>query len=199
MNKRILILGVVIVILLAAAFFFLMPKSSPLNNNGTQTGNNNTPEQNADLFTQAFTGGGSVKCTFSQEGSAATAYIKQGKIRIDSQGVDGAEYGNAIVDGNMVYVWQTGNNTGFKIDTTSYEGGNESGSQQFTDPERIRSEVQKSQPNCVQENVDDSVFAPPAAVKFTDYSQMMQQMQQNPSGGNMSSQQMQDLMQQYAQ
>lgn len=201
MNKRIIILGVVVVAILAAAFFFLMPKTSPLNNNGTKTGNNNTPEQNADLFTQAFTGNESVKCAFTQEGSSATAYIKQGKIRIDSMGTDGAQYGNAIINGNMVYVWQTGNNTGYKIDTSTYEGANGMSGQEFTDPEKIKQEVQQSQPSCNKENIDDSVFTPPASVTFSDYSQMMQQFQNSngtiPQGVDQS--QYKDLIEEYAQ
>lgn len=196
MNKRILILGAIIVVILAAAFFFLMPKNAPLNNNGN-TGDANTT---ADLFTQAFTGGGSVKCTFTQEGSTATAYIKQGKIRFDSMGTDGAQYGNAIINGNIVYVWQAGSNQGMMIDSSKIEGANAGVNEQFMDAENIKAEVEKNQPNCVQENVDDAVFTPPASVTFTDYSAMTQQMQQNPAaGGNMSADQYQQLLEQYGQ
>ncbi len=198
MNKKFIIGLVVVGVVLAGAFFFLIPKSSQLSDNGdSTTGKDQDAMEVADLFTKAFTGNESIKCTFSDNGSTGTAYIKQGKIRFDSAGVDGAQYGNAIVNGSVVYVWQTGNNEGIMIDTSKYQSANGGLPDQVMDAEKIKQEVEKNKPNCVKENIDDSVFTPPSTVKFTDYSSFMNQ-QTQPTGA-MTQEQLENLMQQYQQ
>lgn len=197
MNKKILLLGGIIVVILSLSFYFLLPRSSQLNNLASSQKQNDSSNSNAtDLFAQAFIGGDSVKCTFTQDGKESASYIKKGKIRFDSQGVDGAAYGNAIVNGNLVYVWQTGNNEGIMIDTSKAQGASSAVGQQYMDAEKIKTEVEKNQPTCVKENIDDSIFTPPATVTFTDYSSMMQKVQ--PSGA-MTQEQIENLMQQYQQ
>lgn len=181
MNRKFIIGLIILAALLSTAFFFLIPKSPQLSNNYNLTiEKDEDTSEVIDLFSEAFSGRESVKCTFNQSGNVSAVYVKKGKIRIDSMGMDGAQYGNAIIDGNMVYVWQMGNNEGIMIDTSNYKSANGGIPDQVMNAEKIKQEVEKSKPTCIKETIDDAVFIPPSSVIFTDYSSMMQKVQ--PSG-----------------
>jgi len=178
MNRKFLIGALIFAAVLAAAFFFFLPQSpfylnkTAVNTNQTDDSSDNSTES---LFMQAFTGGESMKCTYTDDGNTSTAYIKKGKIRVNSAGVDGKEFGNAIIDGNIVYAWQVGSSEGMKIDTTTY-GDNPVGTVEgVMDAEKIKQIVEESKPECVKEAISDDLFVPPTTVTFKDISAFMQQ------------------------
>lgn len=200
MNRNFIIGLIVLGVILAGSFFFLIPKVTPLSNNGSVT--TDSSDALVSMFMAAYEGNESIKCTFTDDKSEGTAYIKQGKIRFDSMGTDGAQYGNAIVNGKMLYIWQTGSNEGYMIDTSKYQDEDGQMAGQFIDAEKIKDEVAQNKPNCVKEQIDDAMFTPPSTVTFSDFSAMMGdtiQMQNGAMPEGMDSQQYKDLMQQYAQ
>jgi len=172
MNKNLLIIGGVILVVAVGGYFLMNRGTSPI----SQTSNPQNDEQLVSVITNAFGGSGSIKCTYSDETSQGIAYIKNGMVKVESKGTDGAQYGNAIMKNDTLWTWETGGAEGFMMTNISqYQGDVPEG--YSTDPNKIRAQIEQSRPDCNEENIADSVFEPPTNVKFEDFSSMMEDIQ----------------------
>lgn len=169
MNRNLLIAGGVILVLAVGAYFLLNKNSdSPLG------GSIQNPDQTADMVMSAFEGSGSVKCTFQDDTSAGTAYIKNGSVRVESSGTDDAQYGNVIMKNDTVWVWETGKTEGFMMENISQYQDDQAAPSGYVDPNEVREQVTQNNAECNNEMISDDMFNPPSDVTFQSFSSMMQ-------------------------
>lgn len=168
-NNSKLIIGVVVVVVLAllgfGAFKFLGSKGS-----STGTG------QSGNVFTSikdALSKSVSLQCDYTDEtGIKTTAYIKAGAIRSDTTGKTPEESGSAIIKDKKMYFWnsQGGFMMEFKDDKTTPSTAPSNIGEK---PEDVMNSLEKYKESCKPAVVSDSLFTPPADVKFQDFSQLM--------------------------
>lgn len=126
--------------------------------------------------------GESMKCTYvSDDGgvrTVGTTYVANGKVRSDStmttSATGEAVTSSAIIDGTYMYAWGDEMPEGVKMsmsvmnDMQAQQGG------------MMKSHAKDYDTaydyECESWNADQSFFAPPAGIAFTDYSEMMQSM-----------------------
>lgn len=174
-----LIIGIVVVVLLAllgfGAFKFLKKGASTMVPGGSQSGN---------VFTSikdALSKSVSLQCDYSDaNGIKTTAYIKAGAIRSDTTGKTPEESGSAIIKDKKMYFWNS--QGGFTMDfkdtetTAPSTAPSKSGGEK---PQDIMNSLEQYKDSCKPAVVSDSLFTPPANVKFQDFSQMFK----TPTGG----------------
>lgn len=169
MNRNLLIVGAVILVAAVGGYLLLNRSTSSPTNGGSQN-----PDETANMVMSAFEGSGSVKCTFQDETSTGTAYIKNGMVRVESSGTDSAQYGNVIMKNDTVWVWETGNTEGFVMENISQYQDTEAAPSGYVDPEEVREEITQNEANCNEENISDDMFNPPTNVTFESFSSMME-------------------------
>lgn len=151
----------------------------------------------------------SLQCQFtSDEGVATTAYIKAGAVRVDTK-TGKPDASSMIMKDKKIYFWQDAQKTGTMMTVPSItvtplptSSVKPTGSASAEDEgANALSMLEKFKDSCKVASVADSLFVPPADVKFTDMSQMMRTMQPSgvPSGvpTGMTQQDVQKMMQQY--
>lgn len=134
----------------------------------------------ADVVSNALTDSGSVKCEYTdEEGRQITAYVKGERIRTDiTGGTEGAM--SMIYKDNTSWTWDTATKQGMLFtapEVTPGEGEKvtvEEGPA-TQDSNEVKAELEKYKESCTNQTIADTMFEPPADVKFQDYSQMMQQ------------------------
>lgn len=111
----------------------------------------------------------SLKCEYpdpTNKGLVITSYIKNGAVRVGNFTMTDKNKGNAIIKNNQMWVWNEGEKTGMlislKTDKTQ-EQAEKDQQQQTLD------EIEKNKQYCKVDVVADSLFNPPADVKFTDF------------------------------
>lgn len=178
MNIKVIVAAIIVIVALAAGAFFFMGRN---NSNTSQTANNPTSTQPTNVessdipeFVKAIQGSGSVKCTYNYEGAATTTYIKNGKVRYETN-ANGAISNGIVVDKTM-YSWVNGQKTGFMMDLSSFAGNitPSPGQPSVKDVTSIRADLEAYKPNCMGETISDSMFEKPSGITFSDYSKMMQ-------------------------
>jgi len=145
----------------------------------------------------AFTGsvddlikaGKSVRCVLLAKGnediSSGTIYVSGNKARSDfeQKGADNKNYpGHFISDGTWMYAWSEANKgqaVKFKIEEIQKE---EFKSQ--ADKQGVENYENKMDYKCYAWKADQSYFTPPADIEFMDFTQMMNQLQQQIEGLN---------------
>lgn len=168
-NSSKLIIGIVVVVLLALlgfmGFKFLGSKSS---STGGTAGGGNVFTSIKDALSKSV----SLQCDYTDAtGIKTTAYIKGGAIRSDTVGKTAEESGSAIIKDKKMYFWNS--QGGFVLDvpdeakTPSVTPGKGTES-----PENIMNSLEQYKESCKPAVVSDSLFTPPADVKFQDVSQM---------------------------
>lgn len=173
MNKKYLIIGILVLILLLGGYF-LFGKPGNKSGSSSQSQTSGAPKSLKDLLTAGI----AQKCTFSMDqdsaGQSGTTYIASGKLRGDfsSQSEGKTIVTHMIVTGNTSYVWQEGEKEGFKssFDTTGSVSATGSGSDSTTAALDFN---KQGDYKCSAWVVDESMFTPPADVKFADFSQLM--------------------------
>jgi hypothetical protein len=189
MQKKIII-AIVILALLAGGVYFLLQNKSGAPQTNVVTSIKDALSQSA-----------SMECTYTdQEGRESKSYIKNGAMRTDYKGKTTEESGSVIVTAKKMYMW-TEKKEGFMIDipeVTPTEG-DASIPQGVAQRDEAMADLEKYKESCKTAVVSDSLFTPPSDVQFQDYSQMMQQVQQLPTGGaGMSEEQVKQYMEQYS-
>jgi len=183
---RIIIAVVVILILIAGAFIVLGKKSSnPLQSVQNKVAQMTTQKMSlSDFFSLA----GSKKCTFSDKtnNSTGTVYIGSGEMRGDFQSTDSGKTTatHMINDGKYVYIWTDGQSQGYKMSTDVVKkeaaqvtlSPDNSGSSETPSSGPVNMN-QQADYSCGGWSVDTSIFTLPQGITFTDYSSMMQGMQ----------------------
>lgn len=172
MNKKILIVGGIIVAI-AAALAFILTRNNP-QEEATQTSSPQVPEEAANLVLSAFQGKAAVKCTYNNNDSIGTAYIKNGMVRIEGTTTSDDRSGNLILKNDTMWTWETGDDSGFMLTNISQLQKDSANIPEgySTDSSDIRKTIEDSNPTCDSANIPDSTFEPPTDVKFQDYSSM---------------------------
>lgn len=190
MNKKIAIgVGVIIVIALLAGFFMRNKNTAEVKDNMGKT----LPEQEAaqpqgmqNTLKGLLGLGQSQTCTYNVgEGlGTSTVYVAGGKMRTDTLVKTGTSdfVSHTIMDGQSVYSWMDGQKTGYKMDFASMQGNTMKGDVNNSGQANIDPNKQFDF-KCSRWSVDNSKFALPTGVEFTDMTKMMQDMQQmQPTG-----------------
>lgn len=164
MNKTGIGVIIAVILIAAAAWYFFAGGSDMMMSS-------NEPQQQMSMK-ELIALGKSQKCDFSepQSNTAGTIYIADGKVRGDftSQNQGTNVSGHMIVDGTTVYTWMDGMNQGFKA------AFNPTGEQGQGDTQQGLSPDKKTDYKCEKWSEDESLFAMPAGVTFSDMSAMMQ-------------------------
>ena len=199
MSKNLIISAVVVVILLGAGYMILgNKKSAP---GASQTAAPTTTESSViSSIKDALAGGQSLQCNYADEdGRTTAAYIKNGMVRADMTASKPEESGSVIVKDKKVYFWNA--QGGFMMEMTDemMEQG-EKTAKESTQGQDTIANLEKYKESCKTATVDDSLFTPPANVKFQDMSSMIKNAMPSgtkamPSGYDQK--QVEELMKQY--
>lgn len=147
------------------------PSSVPATATPTET------TQSGGLFTSikdALSKSLSLECSFVDErGMQTKVDIKNGAVRAEVTGKTQTESGSVIVKDKKMYFWNK--QTGFMmelpdVDPKELAKGTDQGSLQA---KSMMEAIEKYKDSCKPAVVADSVFTPPAEVKFQDLSKMM--------------------------
>ena len=179
-------LGLIIIFLIITSLGFLyfrqgqLPKTNPKTNQ-TQPSSRQT-NQNKKSFIEsikdAVTKNVSFKCQYQPEGGSQiiTMYFKGGKIRSEYSLGSGTE-NIALVDNNRVWNWQPKEKKGVVFSIDLFKGKTTPDNQSY-DKEAIIKQAEKYRQNCQVENLPNSLFVPPADIKFQDMNEIMKGMMQ---------------------
>ena len=174
MNKNLLIIGAVVLVVAIGGYLLLNKGANPL----SQTSGPQNAEQVENMMMNAFEGSGSVKCTFQDETSSGITYVKNGMVRVESSGSSEGQNGNVIMKNDTLWTWETGSLEGFMMKNVSqYQDDPNVPEESKTTTDEIRNRMEQNQAQCTNENIQDSVFDPPANVVFQDFSAMMDDVQ----------------------
>ncbi|MEK7559516.1 MAG: hypothetical protein AAB521_04380 [Patescibacteria group bacterium] len=177
MNKNVIIAIVALVLIVLGSGAYIMSKnsakapSSQTSPNQSSSGDSISPKSMKDLLTA----GQSQKCTFTDKiaeaDSQGTVYVANGKMRgdFDSQ-VSGESYiMHMIVKDNQSYTWTEGQTTGFMMEFNPdkiAEAVPTGSSSQTVDVNKYIDY------KCSGWTADESVFTPPANVKFQNFGEV---------------------------
>lgn len=129
------------------------------------------------LVAGAFSGSGSIKCDYHQDGGlVGTAYVKDGKVRIEGT-VEGGT-ANVIYGNGKVYTWgeSNGYEYGFVIDAPTADAEIAAGTQALPSRADIENQFSNGSAHCENHNASDSFFVPPPSVKFQSMTDLMNMM-----------------------
>jgi len=145
------------------------------------TGGSSVPGDDAtdgadnEMVADAFSGSGSIKCDYNQEGGlVGTAYVKGGKIRIEGT-VQGGK-ANVIYGNGKVYSWGSSNGYDYAIVVDAPEAGapGQDGMQDVPSRADIENQFSNGSANCERYSASDSFFTPPPSVKFQSMTELRQ-------------------------
>ena len=138
-----------------------------------------TTQQGGNVFTSikdALSKSLSLKCEYpnpSGKGGMVTNYIKNGAVRVMNMGMDTEGYGHAIMKDSKMWIWSEGKNEGIMFALNKPEVEKAAPVKKEDQSEKVLEEMEKYKDSCKTEVVADSLFTPPANVKFTDLENMM--------------------------
>ncbi|QQR64081.1 hypothetical protein IPH70_00920 [Candidatus Roizmanbacteria bacterium] len=202
MNKK--VLAVVVVLLLLAAGYFLMNKSGS-NGGSLVTGTQTQPGKLSFTSIQdALSRSLSLECTFTDDNGRQTkTYMKAGAVRTDFTGSKAEESGSMILKDKKMYSWNDTTKQGFMMQVPDLKitptQNSKTGAGKGTNPSDALAMIEKYKSSCKPGTVADSLFTPPAEIKFTDYSNMMKDLQKvaQPTNGAMNEESLKQLMEKY--
>lgn len=149
----------------------------------------------------------SLQCQFtSDDGVTTVAYIKAGAIRVDNN-VGKPDAASMILKDKKIYFWQVASKTGTVMavpsititpaPTVKVEIHTTAAPQKEEGADAM-SMLEKFKNSCKTATVADSLFVPPADVKFTDTSELIKNTAPSGVPLGMNSEQIKQLMQKYA-
>lgn len=168
--KGILIAVVVLllVILGIGAYKFLIAGKSSVGTSSTQQGN---------VFTSikdALSKSVSLQCDFTDEaGRKTTGYIKAGAIRADIIAKTAEESGSVIIKNNKMYFWNSKEGMELDLSETGDKTKAPNAPQGQEKSDSIMNSFEQYKQSCKPAVVSDSLFTPPADVRFTNLSELM--------------------------
>lgn len=205
-SKTGVILAVVIILLLIVAFFFIKkPGTGPAG--GAQTTGSNAFTSIKDALSKSL----SLECSFTDEqGRQTKSYMKAGAVRTDFTAAKTEDSGSVIIKDKKMWFWNSAKKEGMMMEVPDVKSEDlpkvtqpQSTEDNSADPSDIMASLEKFKDSCKPGVVSDSLFTPPSDVKFTDYSQMMKDMQKviptGTQGGapQFDQSQVEKMMQQY--
>ncbi len=173
MMKNKAVIAVVVILLLGVGGYFYFNKSRNVETaGGISSGVKSLKELLASGVPQ--------KCTFASDDESGktegTSYIAGGKVRADFTSTINAKttVSHMISDNKTSYIWTDGDKTGFKMTITETDtNATDSPVTGETASQGNEADLdQKSDYKCSVWVPDNSMFTPPADVKFTDFSEM---------------------------
>lgn len=120
----------------------------------------------------------SVRCELDVNDSKVIVLAKGNKIKVIGQSVPVSgqtEKGNLINDGQWIYVWSEGEETGIKYPVEESESSGEN--TPVPSFEEMVAQWDNYQYHCQPTEINDQEFIPPAEVKFIDLQAMTEQIQ----------------------
>lgn len=183
--------SLLLLLLSFALFTGCIPKSSTSEDVSTEVPNDQSVGEQArewQKVSQAITNGQSVKCLMTevQTGTQTRYYLKDKFSRYDRDpDATQANQASFLTDGEMIYTWNNQTKQGFKMLATEPsvsplpdESQQPEEAPDFTNEETWSQYQQMGYSiACNVEELDPSLFIPPAEVKFTDMSQVLNQFQ----------------------
>lgn len=202
MNKK--VLGVVVVLLLLGVGYFFMNKSGSNGGSlmsGTQT---QTGKLSFTSIQDALSRSLSLECTFTDDAGRQTkTYMKAGAVRTNFTGSKADESGSMILKDKKMYTWNDTTKEGFMMEVPDLKitpvQNSASGAGKGANPADALAMIEKYKSSCKPGTVADSLFTPPAEIKFTDYSSMMKDLQKvvQPSSGAVNEESIKQMMEKY--
>lgn len=174
-NKTWWVVGVIAVVVIGGLVYWGMGSGGGVSS-GTSTSTNQNQQANGTSLKNLLASGKSESCTFSndtdQEKSNGIVYIAGGKMRGDFQvypkvGTQSVIASHMILMDNTSYVWTDQSNQGFKVSVDMATGMSNTNSQN----QSVNLDEQMNY-NCSSWSSDQSKFALPTTVKFTDATSM---------------------------
>jgi len=148
---------IIVILLLGGGIFFFFQNQNKTKLTGVKENTPNTTAVNAEFMKSA-----GMKCEYTnQEGIKTEVYVKNGSARADYVGENTEESQSVIITKDNIYIWDT--NGGLLININN-------DSQNLQRKEYLVSSFEKYRQYCKNTPVSDSVFTPPAGVKFEEYS-----------------------------
>lgn len=200
MSRNLIIAAVAVVILLGAGYMILgNKKSAP---SSSETAAPTTTESSViSSIKDALAGGQSLECKYADEdGRTTAAYIKNGMVRADVTASKPEEAGSVIIKDKKMYFWNA--QGGFMMEMTDemMEQGEEAAKESTQGQDTIAN-LEKYKESCKAGVIADSMFTPPANVKFQDMSSMIKNAMPSgtkamPSGYDQK--QVEEMMKQYS-
>lgn len=186
MNTRLLAIGIIIVILLGAGglLFYNQSQNKPSQTETSQA--SPTPQANQKSILDLFSSGASQECTFdykdeTQGETSGVFFMAKDKMRGDITTKAGGKTSNfsMIRVGEDNYMWGTDLESGIKMKLSMEDLKSNEQVSSYTDLD------QSFDYKCKGWGVDNSKFTPPANVKFTDFSAMMEGTTKATTGGGL--------------
>lgn len=182
MNKNLIIAGaVVLLIVIGAGAYFMTRNASNSPTSQTPSNESMSGEQNSSpkSIKDLLSAGSSQQCTFTTkvEGADAsgTAYVSGGKVRVDSTATVNSATMNThmIIKDNTSYSWTDGQAMGYMMEfDPNAMSDNDTDTDSDTSSQNM--DVNKYVDySCSGWSADESVFTPPASVKFQSMGSMM--------------------------
>ena len=182
-----LIIGAIVLLALIIIGSLSLLKKSPasavVSTNVTETRTTVSPSSGPTSLKALLASTESTRCTFASSAESADSegvvYTAGGKMRGDFKitmkvGIPGKiTLSHMIVDSQTSYMWSDGMTTGFTMLRASIENQQPGGAQNAQQSPVAMDE--KTDYHCDPWSKDDAEFTPPASVKFSDMSAMMQQ------------------------
>ena len=168
-------------ILVSSIFIFAIFLSSCSKQTPNQTINKDESLlSKAGGLASALVSGDSYKCSYTndKDQSQGEYLVKNKMFRVDGQeGADGQK-SSIILNDKGTYMWSPGETKGFFYPTVKEDDSNKADGKapvsefdDYLNPEKLD---EKEKIDCKKASVNDSVFVPPAEVKFEDFSKMME-------------------------
>lgn len=186
MNTRLIAIVVLVVILLGAGglLFYNKSQSKPAQTQ-TETSTSPAPQANQNTIFDLLASGASQECTFdskveNQGETSGIFYFTKDKMRGDiaTKAVDGKTSRFSMIRvGDDNYMWGSELETGIKMKLAAEDLKNNDQASSYVDLNK------DFDYKCKGWSVDNSKFTPPANVKFTDFSQVMEGYTATPGGG----------------
>ncbi len=183
---------VVVLLLLGVGGYVFMnsQKAKPVTMEKKTSG---STQQEGNVFTSirdALAKSLSLKCEYPNpdgKGGKVTSYIKNGAVRVMNMGMNTEGYGHAIMKDSKMWIWSEGKNEGMMLTLNKPEAEKAAAEKKEDQSEQVLEEMEKYKNSCKTEVVADSLFTPPANVRFADLEGMMKKagsdmMKQIPTG-----------------
>lgn len=184
MPKNVIIIAIVVLILLGGSAAYFLSQNNTPNEGNVVTSIKDTLSKSA-----------SMECNYTEENRVTKAYIKNGAVRIEFAGRTKEQSGNIIVVDKKIYAWSP-DGKGYTIDVPDVTPA--PGEQKMSQNDEIMQSLEKYKEYCKNATVSDSLFVPPADIKFEDYSQMMNQIAPTiGAGSGMTEEQVKEAMEKY--
>lgn len=204
-KQLIIIAAIVILVLLGIGGYYLMGQKGTSKTTDVPTAASTSPTTSAGMFgsiKDALSKSLSLQCVYEQDGKKTTAYIKAGAVRADMMGGTKEENGSVIVKDNKMYFWNGKEGMMLTFDISSSPSGTAAKNTPSKTPNAdLMEDLEKYKDACKPAIVSDTLFTPPADVKFVDQTKMMEDEQKLMKGvtpgSTMSEEDLKKLMQQY--